>query len=193
MVTFMPNAMRALYELGEAQAGYFTTRQAAQVGVSRRVLSHRAQQGDIEQVRYGLYRLRDFPAQAFEEVAAVCLWAGTDSAASHETALAIHGISDAMPATIHITVPRAFRGKQPGVTIHHASLPDDQREVRDGVPVTTIARTVQDVGVSSDPSLVRQAIQQAITRGVLSRRQLRTLVRQSPQLAPLVIDALTDE
>jgi predicted transcriptional regulator of viral defense system len=193
MVTFMPNTMSSLYRLAEAQAGYFTTSQAARVGVSRRVLSQRAQRGDVEQVRYGLYRLRDFPAQAFEDVAAVCLWAGPDSAASHETALAIHGISDAMPATIHITVPRAFRGKQTGVTIHRAPLPDDQREVRDGVPTTTIARTLQDVGAASDPSLVQQAIQQAITRGVLSRRQVRALARQSPQLAAYVVDALTDE
>lgn len=192
MVTFMPDRARILYELAEAQAGYFTTSQAAQVGVSRRVLSQRANRGDIEQVRYGLYRLRDFPAQAFEDVVAACLWVGPDSAASHETALAIHGISDAMPASIHITVPRAFRGKQPGVTIHHAPLSEDQREVRESVPTTTIARTLQDVGVSSDPALVQQAIAQAVARGVLSRRQLRALVRQSPQLAPLVVDALMD-
>jgi predicted transcriptional regulator of viral defense system len=193
MVTFVTTAMHRLYRLAEAQAGYFTTKQAAQAGVSRRVLSQRAHRGDIEQIRYGIYRLRDFPAQAFEDVAAACLWAGTDSAASHETALAIHGISDAMPATIHLTVPRAFRGKQWGVTIHRAPLPPDQREVRDGVPTTTIARTLQDIGVSGDPSLVQQAIEQAVARGLLSRRQLRTLVRKSPQLAPLVVDALMDE
>jgi predicted transcriptional regulator of viral defense system len=193
LVTFMPNAMRTLYQLAEAQAGYFTTSQAAQVGVSRRVLSHRAQQGDLEQVRYGLYRLHDFPTQPFEDVAAACLWVGMDSAASHETALAVHGISDAMPASIHVTVPRAFRGSQLGVTVHHAPLPDDQREVRGGVPVTTIDRTLHDVAVSSDPSLVQQAVEQAITRGVLSRRQLRALVRKSPEIAPLVIDALADE
>jgi predicted transcriptional regulator of viral defense system len=192
MVTFMSDTMRVLYELAEGQAGYFTTDQAAHAGVSRRVLSQRAQRGVLERVRFGLYRLRDFPTQPFEDVAAACLWAGTGCAASHETALAIHGITDAMPATIHITVPRPFWGKQPGVTIHRAPLPEKQREMRDGVPVTTIARTLQDVGASSDPSLVQQAIEQAITRGVLSRRQLRSLVRQSPQLAPLVVDALMD-
>jgi predicted transcriptional regulator of viral defense system len=193
MVTFMSDTMRVLYELAEGQAGYFTTAQATQAGVSRRVLSQRTQRGMLERVHFGVYRLRDFPAHTFEDVSAACLWAGADSAASHETALAIHGISDAMPASIHITVPRPFRGKQPGVTIHRAPLPGDQREMRDGVPTTTIERTLEDIGASSDPSLVQQAIEQAITRGVLSRRQLRALVRRSPHLAPFVVDALMDE
>jgi hypothetical protein len=79
------------------------------------------------------------------------------------------------------------------VIVHHASLPNDEREKHDGVPVTTIARTLRDVGASSDPALVQQSVEQAITRGVLSRRQLRRLVRDSPELAPLVVDVLADE
>lgn len=189
----MTQTMRVLYELAEQRAGYFTARQAAEAGVTRRALSGRSQRGDIERVSYGIYRLRDFPGHPFEDVAAACLWAGPDSAASHETALAVHGISDAMPASIHITVPRAFRGHRPGVTMHRAPLPDEQREVHDGVPVTTIARTLQDITVSSDPALVQQALEQAITRGALSRRQLRRLVRESPELAPIVIDVLADQ
>lgn len=189
----MTQTMRILYQLAEPQAGYFTTAQAVGAGVSRRALSGRARGGDIERVRYGIYRLRDFPTHPFEDVAAACLWAGPDSAASHETALAVHGISDAMPASIHVTVPRPFRGSQPSVIVHHSALPDADRETRDGAPVTTIARTLQDVATSSDPALVQQAVQQAIAQGALNRRQLRKIVRETPELAPLVVDALMDE
>lgn len=189
----MTQTMRMLYQLAEPQAGYFTTSQAVGAGVSRRALSGRARRGDIERVRYGIYRLRDFPTHPFEDVTAACLWAGPGSAASHETALAVHGVSDAMPASIHLTVSRPFRGRQPGVVVHHASLPDEDRETRDGVPVTTIARTLQDIATSSDPALVQQAVEQAIAQGVLNRRQLRKIVRDTPQLAPLVVGALADE
>ncbi|MQA88149.1 MAG: hypothetical protein GEV03_26900 [Streptosporangiales bacterium] len=143
-------------------------------------------------MRYGIYRLRDFPAHRFEDVVATCLWAGPGSAASHETALAVHGISDAMPASIHVTVPRVFRGRHPGVVVHRAPLPDEQREMRDGIPGTTIARTPQDVATSSDPALLQQAVEQAITREILSRRQLRRLVRDTPKLAPVVVGVLAD-
>lgn len=185
--------MRELYRLAEGHAGYFTAAQAVAAGVSRRALSGRASRGDVERVRYGIYRLRDFPAHRFEDVAAVCLWAGSDSAASHETALAVHGVSDAMPASIHVTVPRPFRGRQRGVVVHRAPLPDADREMRDGVPVTTIARTLADVATSSDPAVVRQAVEQAIDRDVLSRRRLRKLVTDVPQLAPVVVDVLSEQ
>ena len=185
--------MQILYDLAEQQAGYFTARQAVAAGVSRRALSGRARRGDLEPVRYGLYRLRNFPSQPFEDIVAACLWAGPDSAASHETALAVHGISDAMPATIHVTVPRRFRGKQTGVIVHHAPLAEDDRQVSNSVPVTTVARTLQDVASSSDPSLVQQALTQAIANGRLSRRQLRRIVRETPDLAPLVVDALAED
>jgi hypothetical protein len=106
------------------------------------------------------------------------------------TALTIHGTSDAMPASIHLTLPRPFRGHLQGVVIHRAPLPDQEREARDDVPVTTLERTLRDVASMSDPALVGQAIEQAIRRGVLSRRQLRTLVRDAPAIAPLVVDVL---
>lgn len=138
MVKFMSTTMN---ELAEPQAGYFTTAQATEAGVPSRALYQRTRRGDFDHLRYGLYRLHRFPAHPFEDVIAACLWAGGDSAASHETALAVHGISDAMPSAIHITVPRRFRGRQDGVVIHHADLPDADRTRVDAVPVTTIART----------------------------------------------------
>lgn len=149
--------------------------------------------GDIDHIRYGLYRLRRFPAHPFEDVVAACLWAGGDCAASHEPALAVHGISDAMPSAIHITVPRRLRGRHDGVVIHHADLPDADRTRVRAVPVTTIARTLQDVAATSDPALVEQAVAQAVARGTLSRRQLRRLVTVTPRLAPLVVGALAEQ
>lgn len=189
----MSETMSVLYELAEGQAGYFTAAQAVAAGVSRRTLSGRVRGGDLERVRYGLYRLRRFPSHPHEDVITACLWVGGDSAASHETALVVHGLSDAMPAAIHVTVPRAFRGRQPGVVVHRAVLERADREVRDSVPVTTLARTLRDVVAVSDPSLVRQALAEAINQDRLPRRQVRKLARDEPALAPIVVDVLAGE
>lgn len=185
--------MHTLYELAEAQAGYFTAAQAVEAGVSRRALSGRVRGGDLERVRYGLYRLRRFPSHPHEDVVAACLWVGPDSVASHETALVVHGISDAMPAAIHVTVPRPFRGQQPGVVVHRAQIEPTDREIRDSVPVTTLPRTLVDVVAVSDPSLVRQAVVEAIRRGRLARRQVRKLARDEPALAQILVDVLAGE
>lgn len=189
----MPETMPTLYELAEGQAGYFSAAQAVDAGVSRRALSGRVRSGDLDRVRYGIYRLRRFPAHPYEDIVAACLWAGADSAASHETALVVHGISDAMPANIHITVPRPFRGRQSAVVVHHAPLAATEREVHDSVPVTTLGRTLADIATVSDPALVRQAVAEAIEHGKLTRRQVRKLAREQPGLASVIVDVLAGE
>lgn len=189
----MSDTMDSLYRLAEGQAGHFTAAQAGAAGVSLRALSGRVKRGDLERVRYGIYRLRRFPHHPHEDLVAACLWAGPDSAVSHDTALVVHGISDAMPASIHVTVPRAFRGRQSGVVVHRAPLNSNEREVRDSVPVTTLARTLVDVAAVSDPTVVRQAVEDAIKHDRLTRRQVRRLVRDHPQLGSIVVDVLAGE
>lgn len=189
----MSDTMDALYDLAERQAGYFTAAQAGAAGVSWRALSGRVERGDLDRVRYGIYRLRRFPHHPHEDVVAACLWVGPDSAASHDTALVVHGLSDSMPASIHVTVPRLFRGRQAGVVVHRAPLDPSDREIRDSVPVTTLGRTLVDVSATADPTIVRQAVDEALSRGRISRRQVRKLVREHPELAPIIVDVLAGE
>jgi predicted transcriptional regulator of viral defense system len=167
--------LRPLYDLAAAQGGYFTTAQAQGLGVSRRALAYRVETGDVVRIEYGIYRLTHFPSQPFEDVIVACLWAGEGSAASHDTALAVYGLADAMPAKIHVTVPRPFRGQRRGVVVHHAPLQANDHTVRDGVPVTTVARTLADSARTSDPGTVATAAEQALRRGLISVRRLRKL------------------
>lgn len=171
--------LRRIYEMADDQAGYFTTAQGREAGISRRMLSHFVAQGDIMRVGHGLYRLVHYPAQPFEDVIAACLWAGAGAVASHETALSVYDLGDAMPAKIHITVPRPFRGRRSGVIVHHAPLSVGDRTVRDSVPVTTVPRTLLDVASTSDPSLVTRAVSEALERGLISRRGLKRLASQT--------------
>jgi predicted transcriptional regulator of viral defense system len=178
----MPTSVDALYPLAERRAGYVTTAQAAEVGVSRQQLSYLARTGSLERVAHGIYRLRRFPARRFEDVFVACLWAGDDAVASHDTALAIYELTDAMPAAIHVSVPRPFRGRRPGVTVHVAPLRDGERTERDGMPVTTVERTIADVLVRSGAELAGLAAEQALERGMVTRRRLRAALTD-PRLA----------
>ena len=161
----------SLYGLASAQSGYFTTPQAAAHGVSWRALSHHADRGRFQRVRRGLYRFRDYPSSRFEEVVAAWLAVGAEqSTVSHDTALDLHDLTDIIPLSIHVTVPRARRGLHPpaGVTLHTTIDPlgDDEVTIREGVRLTTPERTLLDVAeVGTAPEQVVQGIQTAIARG----------------------------
>ena len=172
IVTFMRSTLEAIADLADGHAGYFTTAEAAAAGVSRRALSHHASTGTLDRVEYGIYRLRRYPTQRFDDLIIVTLWAGPDSVVSHETALVVHDLGDAMPAVTNVTVPRRFRGQRPGVIIHVDPLEANERVVIDAVPVTSVERTLLDVAGTADPSLVRAATREALARGLTTRRRL---------------------
>jgi predicted transcriptional regulator of viral defense system len=159
----------ALYLTAEGQRGYFTTRQAHQAGVSDRLLTHWAKTGRFQRVAYGIYRLRDFPATAREELMIPLLWAGPDSALSHETALELYGLADVLPATTHLTVPSSFAPRRHAeVTLHYEPLPSIEITLRDDLRLTTVERTLIDCfrwGTDRDQLVL--AARQAVDRGLV--------------------------
>jgi len=185
-------SIEVLYHLAEPRAGYFTTAQAGDVGVSRQQLSYLARTGSIERVAHGIYRLVRFPAQRFEDVIVACLWADDDAAASHDTALAVYELTDAMPTRIHVTVPRPFRGQRRGVVVHVAPLDPSERTSRASVPVTTVERTIADVAQQSGTAAAVEAATQAIERGLGTRRRLRDALGDRDDDAKAVLDAVED-
>ncbi len=184
----MVTSMDVLYGLAERRGGYLTTAQAAEVGVSRQQLYYLARTGSLDRVAQGIYRLRRFPAQRFEDVIVACLWVGEDAAASHDTALAVYELTDAMPTVIHVSAPRLFRGQRPGIVVHTAPLSDVERTERGGVPVTTVERTITDVLTRSGQDLARSAAEQALKRGLVTRRRLQAALTDHGGLGQSVLD-----
>ena len=163
-----------LYETASAQDGYFTTRQAGEVGYSRPLLARHLRSGRIVRIRRGIYRIVHYPASDHEDLVVVWLWSGQTGVFSHETALALYDLSDALPGKIHLSVPTAWqlrRLKIPaGVELHYAEIVEGERSWFGSVPVTTPRRTLLDcVADQVRPDLVQQAHSQALGRGLLAR------------------------
>lgn len=162
----------ALYNAAIAHAGHFTTRQAAAVGFSPQALRKYLLAGRVVRVLHGVYRLVHFPADELEQLAVLDLWADGQGTFSHETALAAHQLSDAMPERVHMTLPKAWRARRLklplGVAVHFADVPQEERTWHGPVLVTAVARTIEDcVKDHVRPDLVAQAYQQALARGLL--------------------------
>jgi predicted transcriptional regulator of viral defense system len=168
--------IRGLEAVAYAQRGYFTSEQARAHGVSRQLLNHHVRQGRFEQRRRGLYRVRGFPSSQHDDVREKWMAVGAEKAiVSHESALALLELSDNIPDEVHLLVPRRYRGlrRPPGVVIH--TFPDGEKVAtlrRDGMTVTAPARTLVDAADELQPEQAAMAAQQALSRGLLTRRQL---------------------
>ena len=175
MMTFVPSSRESLYVVAEQRSGWLRASDAIKAGVSRQQLARYAESGVLHRSAHGVYRLRDFPAHPFEDVIEACLWAGADAVASHDTALAVYGLGDAMPTSIHITVPQRLRKGRTGVVVHVAAIGEAEVTSRDGVPVTSLVRTIQDIAGEATADVVVSLINDAETLGLFVAREAGAL------------------
>lgn len=166
-----------LFDTAAGQAGYFTTQQAADAGYSSQLLLKHIRAGRVVRASHGIYRLVHFPTSEHEDLVIVWLRSEQTGVFSHQTALALHGLSDVLPAQTHLTLPntrprRRFR-MPAGVVLHHADVPPEDRSWFGPVPATSVRRTLNDSAKEGlSPELLRQAAQQALRRGLVGRSEL---------------------
>ena len=166
-----------LFETASAQEGYFTTRQAADAGYSSQLLLKHIRARRVARMQRGIYRLVHFPAGEHEELVTAWLWSERVGVISHQTALALHGLSDVLPTHVHVTLPSAWlrrRFRVPtGVVLHHADVPPEDRTWFGAVPTTSPRRSLSDCAREGiPPELLRQAARQALRRGLVTKAEL---------------------
>lgn len=176
-----------LYEIAENQAGYFTAAQARAAGLHQVRLVQLAQQCAVERVSRGVYRFTRFPISQLGHYMEAVLWPQVRrpdvvGVISHESALAIHELSDVSPARIHVTLPTSVRIRREvpkRLVIHYADLTGEDVETVEGVPVTTPARSIRDAHTSHlGADLVGQAIADGRRSGRLPTAVANRLQRE---------------
>lgn len=171
-----------LFALALEQEGLFTTGQASEAGYSKPLLSYHLKAGNFARVTTGIYRLVHFPAGESEQLVMLWLWSGREGVFSHDTALAMFNLSDAMPSRIHLTLPASWRGhrrKTPEVlALHYDDVPEHERTWVGAIPATTPRRTIVDCARDHvEPILLQQATQQALQRGLVFPDELPLSLR----------------
>jgi predicted transcriptional regulator of viral defense system len=175
-------AKRNLFAIAEDQSGYFTTKQAIAAGFAEKTHAYHVRTGNWIREYRGIYRLAAFPAVDRPDLMLWYLWSrGQDDVPkgvySHQTALSLHELSDANPSKLHMTVSMTFRksAKTPTVLIlHRANIPTDDTQEIFGVRCTKPLRTIIDLVVEgrTENALLRQAVQEALARGLIARNDL---------------------
>lgn len=187
------NSEAELFRIAAAQGGYFTAGQAKSAGFSDNNHIFHVRSGSWIREWRGIYRLARFPLREDSQYSLWGIWSSgrlseANGTYSHETALSLFGLSDLQPAKIHMTVPRGYRrhGRIPGVLVlHHADLGKEEWEERNGYRVTRPFRTLIDLvrAGTVSPEFIRQAVDEALAKGCLTRAQFRKL-EQMPRIGP---------
>jgi predicted transcriptional regulator of viral defense system len=166
----MSEELDKLIEVAKYQKGYVAT---YQVEVSNQLLRHHEQAGRIERVLRGVYRLNQYPTEEDEQLLVAYLWSKEQGTISHESALAIHDLSDVLPNKVHLTLPedqcRVRRKTPEWLELHFADISEDEKEWYDVVPVTRPIRTLVDVASDRlEPELLRQAVEDAKSKRLVA-------------------------
>ena len=163
----------AIHSVAFQQAGYFTAAQALEAGYSYQAQKYHADAGNWARVDRGIFRLPEWPAEPDDVFVHWTLWSDRRGVVSHDSALAVHGLSDVDPVRVHLTVPYGFGAVDEMVQLHVGEVAEDEREARQGWSVTSPLRTLVDTA-SSDASQeqVDRAMADALRLGMITRRRV---------------------
>lgn len=180
-----------LYGFAREQGGFFTTAQAAEAGYSTPLLQYHLARGRIERMQRGIYRLVHHPLGEHDDLVVAWLWSSREGVFSHYTALALHELSDVLPAKKHLTLPPAWRGRRlrvpPGLVLHHAEITPEEIAWHGCLPVTSPLRTLTDCLASHlSWDLLQQAARQGIERGDFTTGEVQELLAGTPILEEVV-------
>ncbi|MBT5928032.1 MAG: hypothetical protein HOH33_15605, partial [Verrucomicrobia bacterium] len=152
----------------------------------------------IREIR-GVYRLARFPESENGQYVIWSLWSrdrkgNIRGVYSHETVLSIYEVSDIMPAKLHMTVPTGFRRgtKIPEILVlHKANLDVKDTTQRQGYRLTTPLRTLFDIMEDGgwDETIIQQAARQFKSKGMLTRKDIYTLIEAFPKSARYFIES----
>src|SRR3954447_7604269 len=131
----------AIAALAERQHGVVGRAQLLAAGVSARAIEHRLATRRLHRVHRGVYAVGHPVLSMRGHWTAGVLAAGPGAVLSHRAAAALWAIRAG--STIEVIAPT--RRRRPGIVIHCAALAADEYTVRDGIAVTTVARTILDL------------------------------------------------
>lgn len=111
----------SLVDLCQHQQGVLTRQQALQYGMTLERIRACLRSGRWQRLYAGVYATFSGPVPRAARLWAVVLYAGRDTALSHQTAAALAGLADD-DGPIHVTVPIGRRVRRPpGVVVHLSS------------------------------------------------------------------------
>jgi very-short-patch-repair endonuclease len=164
--------------LARRQHGVVALWQLTALGIEASAVRRRVADGRLRRIHRGVYAAGEIGRKGYWMAAVLAC--GEGALLSHRDAAALWNLRDTARSAIDVSVPGAKRRSRPRLTIHSAAElhPDDRAEV-EGIPVTSIARTLLDLAEVVSATELRRAYEAAERHELLDMRAVRELLDRS--------------
>lgn len=116
-----------------------------------------------------MYLISAAPPDWEQRLFGFVLACGPGARASHRAAAALWGLDGFARSVLETTIPLDRRAVPSGGVVHRTQrLNDADLTTRNQIPVTSIARTLADIGAVVPPTMVERGVEDALDRTLLS-------------------------
>jgi predicted transcriptional regulator of viral defense system len=165
--------------LAQRQHGVVSAEQLNALGVERGAIAHRLKVGRLHRIHRGVYAPGHRILSLKGRFMAVALAAGARAAISHAAAAYLHRLLAFTVASIDVSSPRRM-SPTPGIRPHRTrTLEARDITTVDGIPVTSVARTLLDLATSAPLRHLERALDQAEILGVFDLAALDDVLARS--------------
>lgn len=150
----------AIAAIAARQHGVIARIQLLRLGLGRKAIDHRVKLGRLHVVHRGVYAVGHARLTIHGRWMAAVLASGEEARLSFRSGGMLWNIRRTERGLIEVTSPHRGRGR-PGIQRHHAELPPDEVTGHQGIPVTTVPRTLLDLATVLTPHQLARAVNEA--------------------------------
>jgi very-short-patch-repair endonuclease len=168
----------ALARLAGRQHGVVSVWQLGKLGYSKDDIGHAAATGRLHPLHHSVYAVGHRDIHRHGQCVAALLSCGDASLLSHRSAAWLWGLTSRFAWPVEVTAA-SRRQTRTAIRIHSAaSLTPSDHASHEGVPVTSVPRTLLDFA-ATDPHFLRQALDNAQRLGLLDLIAIEELTSRS--------------
>jgi very-short-patch-repair endonuclease len=166
-------------ELAERQHGVVARQQLLELGFGRRGIEQRIHSRRLNPLYPGVYAVGHRVIHREGRWMAAVLASGPDAVLSHWSAAALWMIRPNSRTRIDVTVPHRSRSSS-AIRRHVSEVPADERTVEEGIPVTSVPRTIFDLAATEPTDVVEGLLRESEYRQLYDRLSLWDLIERYP-------------
>ena len=160
------------------QHGVVSSRQLTALGYSRDAVSYATRAGRLHRLHRGVYAVGHTKLAWEGRCLAAVLACAPNAVASHLSAAWLWGLLRSCPGTFHVTAATRRHAKK-RIRLHYAPLADEDRGLQEGIPITSVPRTLLDYAAMATDASLERALERSEERGLFDLRAVDALLSRA--------------